>query len=130
VDREVSSKRTAKRRRRVTLCAVCAVLDGVLAASSLVLFAAEAGPPDGESRVLAILPPVLLLTFLMLLVACLAMYVDLSDGRDEGQDDEDGPGGGGEGDDGGPSSGGGLDVDWERFEADFRAYVQRLRVPA
>ena len=130
VDREVSSKRTAKRRRRVTLCAVCALLNGLLAASSLVLFAAEAGPPDGESRVLAVLPPVLLLTFVILLVACLVMYLDLGDGRDEGPDDEDGPGGGGEGDDRDPLSGGGLDVDWERFEAEFRAYVQRLRVPA
>jgi hypothetical protein len=105
------------------------VVDGVLAASSLVLFATEGGPPDGESRALAILPPVLLLTFVILLVACLAMCLNQGDGRDEAQDDEDGPGGGGEGDDGGPSSGGGLDVDWERFEVDFRAYVQRLRVP-
>ena len=27
-----------------------------------------------------------------------------------------------------PPSGGGLDFDWERFEAEFRAYEQRLRV--
>ena len=113
----------------MTLCAVCAVLNGLLAAGSLTLFAAK-GPADGEPRVLAILPPVLLLTFLILLVACYVMHLDLGKGQDEGHDDEDGPGGGGGGEDEGPSSGGGLDVDWERFEAEFRAYEQRLRVPA
>ncbi len=93
------------------------------------LFAAETGPADGKSRVLAILPPVLLLTFLILLVACYAMHLDLGEGQDEGHNDEDGPGGGGKGDDEDPSSGGGLDVEWERFEAEFRAYEQRRRVP-
>jgi hypothetical protein len=101
------------------------VLNGLLAAGSLALFAAK-GPTDGEPRVLAILPPVLLLTFLILLVACYAMHLDLG----KGQDDEDGPGDDGGGEDEDPSSGGGLDVDWERFEAEFRAYEQRLRVPA
>jgi hypothetical protein len=114
----------------LTLCAVCAVVNGLLATGSLALFAAEAAPPAGERRVLAILPPVLLLTFVILLVACYAMHLDLSEGLDEGQDDGDGPGDGGKGGDEGPSSGGGLDVDWERFEAEFRAYEQRLRVPA
>ena len=37
-------------------------------------------------------------------------------------------GNGGNGDDENPPSGGGLDFDWERFEAEFRAYEQRLRV--
>jgi hypothetical protein len=129
VDPEVSTKRTARRRRRLTLCAVCALLiNGLLAAGSLVLFAAKG--PDGEPRALAILSPVLLLTFVTLLVACYAMHLDLGEGQDEGQDDEDGPGNGGGGEDEDPSSGGGLDVDWERFEAEFRAYEQRLRVPA
>ena len=114
----------------MTLYAVCAVLNGLLAASSLVLFAAETGPPDGESRILAILPPVLLLTFVILLVVCYAMHLDLGEGQDKGEDDEDGPGDGGKGHDEDPSSGGGLDVDWERFEAEFRAYEQRLRAPA
>ena len=130
VDPEVSSKHIAKRRRRLISCAVCAVLFGLLAASSLVLFATDAGRPDGESRVLAIISPVLLLTFVILLVACYAMHLDLGERQDEGQDDEDGPGGGGNGDDEDPSSGGGVDVDWERFEAEFRAYEQSLRVPA
>jgi hypothetical protein len=90
-----------------------------------VLFATETGPPDGESRVLAILPPVLVLTSLILLVACYVMHLDLGKGQDE-----DSPGDGGNGDDEDhPLSGGGLDVDWERFEAEFRAYEQRLRVP-
>jgi hypothetical protein len=106
------------------------VLNGLLAAGSLALFAAEAGPPDGEPRVLTILPPVLLLTFVILLVACYAMHLDLGEGQDEGQDDEDGPGDDGGGEDEDPSSGGGLDVDWERFEVEFRAYEQRLRKPA
>jgi hypothetical protein len=126
---EVSSRRTAKRRRRLTLCAACAVINGLLAASSLVLFAAETGPSDAESRVVTILPPVLLVTFMTLLVACYVIHLDVGQGQDEGQDDEDGPGDGRNGDDD-PSSGGGLDVDWERFEAKFRAYAQRLRVPA
>ena len=60
------------------------------------------------------------------------MHLDLGEGQDEGQDegrdDEHGPEGGGRGDDEDPSSGGGVDVDWERFEAEFRAYEQRLRV--
>ena len=106
------------------------MLNGLLAASSLVLFAAETGRPDGESRILAILPPVLLLTFVILLVVCYAMHLDPGEGQDKGEDDEDGPGDGGNGDDEDPSSGGGLDVDWERFEAEFRAYEQRLRAPA
>ena len=95
----------------------------------MVLFATDTGRPDGESRVLAVVSPVLLLTFVILLVACYAMHLDLGERQDEGQDDEDGPGGGGNGDDGDPS-GGGVDVEWERFEAEFRAYEQRLRVPA
>jgi hypothetical protein len=128
VDPEVPSNRTATRRRRLTLCTVCAALNGLLAAGSLALFLAK-GPPDGEPRVLAILPPVLLLTFLILLVACYAMHLDMVKGQDEGQDDEDGPGDGGGGEDEDPSSGGGLDIDWQRFEAEFRAYEQRLRVP-
>ncbi len=129
VDSEVSSKHTGRRRRKLTVCAVCAVLNGLLAASSLVLFATETGPPDGESHVLAILPPVLVLTSLILLVACYVMHLDLGKRQDEGQDDEDSPGDGGNGDDEDPLSGGGLDVDWERFEAEFRAYEQRLPVP-
>lgn len=128
VDRDVSSSRAAKRRRRMRLCAACAVLNGLLAASSLGLFAAETGPPDGESRVLAILPPVLVLTFVILLVACYVMHLDLGERQDDGRHDEDGPGNGGNGDDENPPSGGGLDFDWERFEAEFRAYEQRLRV--
>jgi hypothetical protein len=130
MDSEVSSKCTAKRRRRLTLCAACAVLNGLLAASSLVLFATEAGPSDGEPRVLTILPPVLLLTFLPLLVVCYAMHLDAGERQDEGQHDEHGPGDGGNGNDDDPSSGGGLDVDWERFEAEFRAYALRPRMPA
>ena len=106
------------------------MLNGLLAASSFVLFATETGPSHGEPRVLTILPPVLLLTFLTLLVACYAMHLDAGEGQDEGQDDEHGPGDGGNGNDDDPSSGGGLDVDWERFEAEFRAYEQRLRKPA
>jgi hypothetical protein len=98
------------------------------------MFAAESGRPDGESPVLAIVSPMLLLTFVILLVACYAMHVGLGGGQDEGEDerrdDEHGPEGGGRGDDEDPSSGGGVDVDWERFEAEFRAYEQRLRVPA
>jgi hypothetical protein len=85
VGSEVSSKHTDRRRRKLTVCAVCAVLNGLLAASSLVLFATETGPPDGESRVRAILPPVLVLTSLILLVACYVMHLALG----KGQVDED-----------------------------------------
>jgi hypothetical protein len=74
---------------------------------------------------------VLVLTSLILLVACYVMHLSTwASGRMRGQDDEDSPRDGGNGDDEEhPLSGGGLDVDWERFEAEFRAYEQRLRVP-
>jgi hypothetical protein len=115
------------RRRRCLMAAGAFYLPGVAA----VVFLCLTG-----LRPAAVAVPVFLSAASLLLGAASAVlfarlaHLQLSDIDDGSDDDDQGPGGS-SGHDPEAPSGGGLEVDWDRFEQDFRAYCERATaVPA
>jgi hypothetical protein len=110
------------RRRRCLAIAVALYLPGVAAIVFLCIWG---------FRPAAIAVPVFLTAASLLLGAASALlfarlaHLELSDMDDGFDDDDQGPGGG-TGHDPEAPGGGGLEVDWDRFEQEFLAYCERL----
>ncbi len=115
------------RRRRCLCLAGALYLPGIAAIVFLCLWGLQPA---------AMTVPVFLSAASLLLGAASAVlfarlaHLELCD-MDDGSDDEDGGPGGGSGSDPEAPGGGGLEVDWDRFEEEFRVYAERLgAVPA
>jgi hypothetical protein len=116
-------RRLVTRRRRCLQLAAAMYVPGVAGVVFLCL---------GGLRPAAVAVPVFLTAFSLLLGTASAVlfarlaHLELCD-LDDGFDDDGGPGGG-SGPDPAAPGGGGIEVDWERFEREFRSYAERTRV--